>query len=230
MTHREKGVFVFAFFLLFFPCAAKAEIPFLKTLGATSTAKAVAPATFSRLEKTRDDVLNTYLGSTRDVTIAIGKLAQVLGVSSAARVSLDDMKALTASTFDSQELQQIRQSITAASAALQAQMKSPQKLSPESLKVFSDGVVAVSSSWKELKKLSPKVQSLVQQVQGIIKTAPLQDKMKLQPILAPCLTLLKDLPAQLVAQKDLLKGLKSFVTTNGIPLPQQAQKILEMDF
>lgn len=196
----------------------------LEALGFGQSTSSKTSNQLLKLQKTRDEILQKYLGSTQNLAGVLDQLGQALGVSSDAKLA--EIRSLKVQTLEDQDFQQIQQQLSETATAIKQQLQSGQKLSVESVQLYLNCLTKLNGLWQKSQSLLPKVKSLVQQTQGILKTAPLQDKLKLQEILSPALSVAKNLPSQLLVQKDLLISLSNFALDNNIKLPNKVQSSL----
>ena len=64
--------------------------------------------------------------------------------------------------------------------------------------------------------------------QGVLSTAPIQDKLKIQDVVSIAATLSKNIPSDLKSSQGILSALTGFASSHNISIPQEAVNLLKV--
>lgn len=212
-------------FIFLYVNTASAEFPNVKKL--ISGVQSATGVSMSDLASSKTSSINTYLASTRELSLSLEKAAEAFGVKNEVLEKLAVVKSLKEGNINDKELTKARKASEEAHEIIKQKMAEAKVPSIESKKLMAESIVHLVSGIQKERELVGSVQNLSSQAQGAVSTASPMEIMKVKGIASTALTLVKAIPMDLKLTKDILSSYVEYAKANNIEIPGNAAGLLK---
>lgn len=217
-----------AFVIIIFSANSSfAQFPDLGKLGSNQTSSAPS-VSLQDLIKNKENTAGNYLKSIQSIALCLETTANAFGIQNQITDKLAIINSLQASNISDTGISKARQASDAILGMIKAKMQVTTGLNPGSQGLFTQGITGLVSNIQNLQNLIPEAKNLLSMAQGMLTTAPLQDKLKIQDVVSTASTLAKNIPLDLKSNQGILSVLNSYASTHGISVPQEAINLLKV--
>jgi len=196
---------------------------------AVSNKTPAAPAvSLQDLLKNKENAAGSYLKSMQSTALGLEAAAKAFGIQNQITDKLAVINSLQAGNISDAGISKARQASDAILGMIKAKMQTTTGLNPGSQGLFTQGITSVVSNIQNLQNLIPVAKNLLSMAQGVLTTAPLQDKLKIQDVVSTASTLAKNIPLDLKSNQGILSVLSSYASAHNISVPQEAINLLKV--
>lgn len=218
------GVFVIVIFSAGFSFA---QLPGLGKAVSNKTS-AASGLSLQDLIKNKEKAAGNYLKSIQSMALGLETTAKAFGIQNQITDKLAIINSLQAGNISDAGISKARQASDAILGMIKAKMQTTAGLNPGSQGLFTQGIASLVSNIQNLQSLISEAKNLLSMAQGTLKTAPLQDKLKIQDVVTTASTLSKNIPLDLKSSQGILSALTQYASAHNIAIPKEAVGLLKV--
>ena len=218
---------VFLSFLFMTSVVLAKGFPKLGDLGIEKKSSDSAVLSLSDLAGGKDKAVKGYLEAYQELTMSLEKAAMAVGVYDLVKEKLTEAKAFGEGNIKNEDLGENTKRSEEITKIIEQRMEEVKEPNAESKKLMAESIVHLVKGIQKEKDLIMEVKNLGEQAQGAIKSASVQDKLKITGISITALTLVKQIPQDITLSMKILSIYNKYAKAHNIGVPEDATNLLK---